>query len=160
MGILGKSWGLSDMLASDPARGARASACTVQFLGKQYILGSETLPDKLRNTLKRSQVGTYYIIFKFQVTSETGHTHKVYIQTLPVADLSGPAKVYCDCNDFKFRCAYVLEQHGSLLRSPRTDSKLGEAVTTAPKSQSGTALCKHALAAVQELLRNPNLYLG
>ena len=160
MGILGKSWGLSDMLASDPSRGAKANACTVQFLGKQYILSSETLPDNLRNTLKRSQVGTYYIVFKFLVTSETGHTHKVYIQTLPVADLSGPAKVYCDCNDFKFRCAYVLGQHGSLLRSPKTDSKLGEAVTTAPKSLSGTALCKHALAAVQELLRNPNLYIG
>lgn len=160
MGIIKKSLGLSDMLSSDPARGARAGACTVQFLGKQYILGTETLPDKLRNALRRTQIGTYYIVFKFQVTSETGHSHKVYIQTLPVADLSGPAKVYCDCNDFKFRCAYTLEQNGSLLRSPKTDAKLGEAITTAPKSSSGTLLCKHALAAVQELLRNSNLYLG
>lgn len=160
MGIFGKSWGLSDMLASDPGRGGRAGSCTVQFLGKQYILGTETLSDKLKNALRRTQVGTYYIVFKFQVISDTGHTHKVYIQTLPVADLSGPAKVYCDCNDFKFRCAYVLEQHGSLLRSPKTDSKLGEAITTAPKRASGTCLCKHAIAAIQELLKNPNLYLG
>lgn len=148
------------MLASDPGRGGRAGSCTVQFLGKQYILGTETLSDKLKNALRRTQVGTYYIVFKFQVISDTGHTHKVYIQTLPVADLSGPAKVYCDCNDFKFRCAYVLEQHGSLLRSPKTDSKLGEAITTAPKRASGTCLCKHAIAAIQELLKNPNLYLG
>ena len=152
--------GLNDMISSDPGRNQKAGACTVQFLGKQYILGTETLSDKLRNTLKRSQVNTYYIVFKFLVTSETGHTHKVYIQTLPVSDLSGPAKVYCDCNDFKFRCAYTLEQNGALLRAPKTEAKLGEAITTAPKRQSGTLLCKHAIAAIQELLRNPNQYLG
>ena len=148
------------MMNTDPGRGQRASACTVQFLGKQYILSTETLPDRLRNTLKRSQVGTYYIVFKFQVTSPNGHTHKVYIQTLPVADLSGPAKVYCDCNDFKFRCAYALEQAGGLLRNPKSDGKLGEAITTAPKSPTGTILCKHALAAINELTRNASMYLG
>lgn len=159
MGIFTRTWTISDIMSASGDRPQKAGACSVEFVGKQYELKPETLPDKLKSLLRRSQVHTYYIIFKFKVTSETGHTHNVLIRTLPKADMGGPVQIYCDCNDFKYRCAYGLQQHGALYRSPKTDTKLGEAITTAPK-RSGSTLCKHALAAITELTSNFNAYLG
>jgi len=151
---------IQDLLGADPGRQAKASGCKVEFLGKRYELKPETLPDHLKNSLRRSQVNTYYIVFKFKVTSDTGHTHQVIIRTYPRADLSGPVQVYCDCQDFKFRCAYQMNSSGALFRSSGTDVKLGEAIMTPPKKKGSIVLCKHALAALQELNLNKSIYLG
>ena len=160
MSFLNRSWNIQDIMNAETQRAEKASYSTIEFLGKQYELKPESLSDKLRNSLRRSQVNTYYVIFKFKVTSDTGHTHKVYIRTLPKADLNGPVQIFCDCNDFKYRCAYTLQNHNALFRSTKTDVQLGEANTTATKRQSKTIHCKHAFAALQELTNNFNSYLG
>lgn len=155
------TWKLGDLGTATGDRPIKAGSCTVEFQGKQYELKTETLHDKLKSILRRSHVNTYYVIFKFKVTSDTGHSHLVYIRTLPQLDPNGPAQVYCDCPDFKYRSAYGLQRHGSLFRSAKTDAKLGESITVAPKNKSGTTvLCKHALAAVQDLYSNFNTYIS
>jgi hypothetical protein len=154
------SLGINDLLGSDEGRMTKASGCKVEFQGKRYELKPETLPDNLKNTLRRATVNTYYIVFKFTVISDTGHKHQVIIRTLPKSDLSGPVQVFCDCQDFKFRCAYELNSNQALFRSPTTDAKLGESITTPPKKPGQLSLCKHVLAAVTELTNNLSYYLG
>ena len=156
----GRDWTIQDIASASGARPEKAGWCQVQFLGKRYELKRESLSDRLRGILRRSHVNTYYVIFRFQVTSETGHTRKIWIRTLPTPNPGNPVQIYCDCPDFKYRSAYSLQKHGALYRSARTDAKLGEAITVAPRRQSTTVLCKHALAAVQDLMSNFQRYLG
>jgi hypothetical protein len=154
------NWSIQDLLVTESKRAQKAGACKVEFVGKQYELKPETVSDKLRSLLRRPLVNTYYVVFKFKVTSDTGHTHEVIIRTLPKSDTSGPVQVWCDCKDFMYRSAYELQKHGALYRSVKTDTKLGEAINTAPTRQSTSVLCKHSHAALQDLLSNFSYYLG
>ena len=96
------NWSIQDLLVTESKRAQKAGSCKVEFVGKQYELKPETLSDKLRSLLRRPQVNTYYVVFKFKVTSDTGHTHNVIIRTLPKSDTSGPVQVWCDCKDFMY----------------------------------------------------------
>ena len=64
-------------------------------------------------------------------------------------------EVYCDCADFKFRSAYILNQNNSLFATNRTKISLGSAITERPKTKTATSLlCKHAYAVIKWLLIN------
>ena len=64
-------------------------------------------------------------------------------------------QIYCDCPDFKYRSAYLLNQRGSLFLTDRIKINLGASLTDTPKKGSKTSLlCKHAFASLQWLVMN------
>ena len=104
-------------------------------------------------------MNVYYVIFQFNVISDTGHSYKVFIRTL--ADFNGSEfmknkiQVYCGCQDFKYRSAYILNKKNGLFINDRIKINLGAALTEKPKSKTQTTyLCKHSYAAIQWLVSN------
>ena len=72
---------ISELLSIDQGRQARAASCRVTLVNTFYSLKEETLMDKVKNFLNKSpKRQVFYITFKFQVKSDTGNTHPVYIQ--------------------------------------------------------------------------------
>lgn len=109
--------------------------------------------------LGKTNVNTYYLIFKLLVMSESGKAHTVFIRTDPEYDttrvLENKVQIYCDCPDFKFRSAYILNQKKALFLNDRIKLELGAALTDKPKTKTTTTtLCKHAYAGIQWLISN------
>ena len=91
--------------------------------------------------------------------SGSGSKRTVIVRVNPDFNLqdweSNKVKIYCDCPDFKYRSAYILNQHNSLFLNDRTKLELGSAISDAPKGKAGTTLlCKHAFAALNWLVSN------
>lgn len=148
--------------ASEQNRMQKASACGVQLVGTYHTIEKESIKDKFKNLFKftgAKKINTYYITFNFQVTSDNGTKHHVYIKCLP--DFQGhyggnnPIQIYCDCSDFKFRAAYDLDSKGSLLKTSKTVASLAGAIGQKPKTP-GPIMCKHCIAALQCLMNNYN----
>ena len=160
MAILSKQYTLGDVMNIDSGRQERAGGCSVKLSNVYHELKDESILDRFKSLfLGRPVIKRYYLIFKFEVSSDTGHKHIVYIRVSPDFDLNkwttNKVKIYCDCSDFKYRCAYVLGQHGSLFTTSKILSSLGAALGDAPKKTSKTSLlCKHAFAAVNYLVNN------
>lgn len=157
-----KRWTLSDLMNIDSSRQQKSSGCST-ILQETYIeIKSEGIIDKFKRffTRNKSVMNVMFVIFKFNVTSETGHNYNVYIRTQydPGSNLfmKNVAQIYCGCADFKFKSAWELSQHASLFRSDRIETELGPAITNAPKKKSSTTLCKHSYAAVIYLINNYN----
>ena len=151
---------ISELLSIDQGRQARAANCRVSLVNTFYSIKEETMMDKVRSFLNKSpRRQVFYITFKFQVKSDTGNIHSVYIQVDPDFDLnkggSNHVRIYCGCPDFKYRSAYTLGQHNSLFLNGRTQSDLGDSWKTAGKGKAGQSLlCKHAFASLTWLLSN------
>ena len=154
-----KRWTLSDLMNIDSSRQQKSSGCST-ILQETYIeIKSESIIDKFKRffTRNKSVMNVMFVIFKFNVTSETGHSYNVYrTQYDPWSNLfmKNVAQVYCSCADFKFKSAWELNQHASLFRSDRIETELGLAITNSPKKKSSTTLCKHSYAAVMYLINN------
>lgn len=145
---------------TDAGRSQKASSCSVQLVDTYHELKKENLLDKFKSFfhIGSSKVNAYYVTFHLIVTSDSGNTHNVYIKTAPDFDSSlgggNKVKIYCDCEDFKYRSAYELKAHDSLLLTGRTQAALGVAIGQKPKKLNKTLLCKHSMAAVQWLMNN------
>lgn len=143
----------------DSGRQERASSCQVILERTYHELKKATILDKFKSFFSSSSglINSYYVIFKFKVISASGKTHKVIIKTCPDFDLinweNNRAWIYCDCPDFKYRCAYILNQHDSLFLTDKIKIALGQSITDKPKRRV-TLLCKHSFAAVQYLISN------
>lgn len=163
-GILGKLTGkqlsIQEIMNIDEGRKDRASECVVRLTKVYHVLKEESIMDKLRSVFfGKTVLKIYYLVFKFEVTSKTGSTYNVIIQTSPDYDIRGwknsKCKVYCECKDFQFRSAYLLGKNNTLFLSDRIKIKLGLALTQAPKDKTPTTLlCKHSMAALQYLVNN------
>lgn len=158
-------WTLSDIMKVDQGRQQKASGCQV-FLEDSYLdLEKEKILDKFKRFFIRSKsmMNTVYVIFKFKVISETGHSYNILLRTQydpsGVLGMGNTVQIYCPCPDFKFKSAWTLSQHKSLFRNSRVDLELGPAITNAPKKQPQTVLCKHAYSVVMDLVRNYNNYM-
>lgn len=158
--IFNKRWTLSDLMNVDVSRQQKSSGCSV-YLQETFVeIVSENIIDKFKKFFIRnkSMMNVMYVVFKFSVISETGHSYNVYIRTqydpYSMLFMKNPAQVYCGCADFKFKSAWKLNQHSSLFRSDRTDLELGPAISNAPKKNYGVTLCKHSYAAVMYLINN------
>lgn len=152
------SYTLGDLMNIDATRQSKANLCTVELVKIYHELQPESILDKFKAFFGgRNLLNTYYVIFKLLVTSDTGKKHTVFIRTNPDFDLmnweNNKAQVFCDCEDFKYRSAYTLENSDSLFLNDRTKLLLGPALTTPPK-RSPSLLCKHAYAAVKWLINN------
>lgn len=139
-GLLGgKQYTIGQLMNIDSARQNRASTCNVKLVDTYHELKQETLLDKFKSLFTKSIVPIYYVTFKLQVTSESKHSYYVFIKTSPDFSLTGwsdnKVKIYCECADFKYRSAYTLEQHGSLFKTSKIQSSLGQATSDAPKKE-------------------------
>ena len=160
MGIFTKQYTIGDVMNIDSGRQERAGGCNVSLLNTFHELKDESVLEKFKAlVLGRGMVKKYYLIFKFEVVSDKGNKHYVYIRVAPDFDLTqwknNKVKIYCDCADFKYRSAYVLNQHEALFLNSKIQSALGPAVSDAPRGKHPTSLlCKHAFAALNYLVSN------
>lgn len=160
-----KRWTLSDLMNIDASRQQKSSGCSVFHQDTYVEIIHESIIDKFKKffTRNKSIMNVMYVIFKFSVVSETGHSYEILIRTQydPFSSLfmKNLVQIYCGCADFKFKSAWELNQHASLFRSDRTDLELGPAITNAPKKKSGVTLCKHSYAAIMYLINNYNLLM-
>lgn len=151
---------IGELMSVDGGRQYKAQFCTVNLVKVYHEIKKESLPEKIKAFfLGKSHINTYYLIFKLQVTSDTGKTHTVFIRTEPSYNsfnvLGNRIQIYCDCSDFKFRAAYVLNKKKALFANDRIKIELGAALSVKPKAKhSTTYLCKHAYSAVQWLASN------
>lgn len=157
-GIFNKQYTIGELMNIDSARQGRASVCQVKLIKTYHEVKRENLLDKFKSLFTgKSSVITYYVTFKFQVTSGSGHSYNVFIRTNPDFSLknwaSNTVKIYCECADFKYRSAYTLDKRNSLFKTPKIQSALGSALTDAP-TRGTTLLCKHSYAALQWLMNN------
>lgn len=164
--LFAKRWTLSDLMNIDLTRQQKSSSCSVSLVKTYTEITTESIIDKFKRffTRNKSVMNIMYVIFKFEVLSDTGHSYEVYIRTQydPGSNLfmKNIAQVYCNCPDFKFKSAWKLGQHSSLFRSNRTDINLGPSITNAPKKQSSVTLCKHLYATIMYFINNYNTLMS
>lgn len=160
MGLFTRRYTIGDLMNIDANRQDKASRCSVELSKTFHELKKETLFDKFRAFFGgKSIINTYYVIFKLNVFSDTGKKHIVFVRLDPDFNLqdweSNRIQIYCDCQDFKFRSAYKLQQHDALFLNDKLKIALGSSVVDSPKSKSKiTLLCKHSFAAINWLVTN------
>lgn len=158
--LVGSQYTIGELMNIDSGRQERAASCSVNLMGTYHELKTESLMDKFRGMfLGKTILPTYYVIFKFEVTSGSGKNYTVIIKTNPDFDLHdwtyNKVQIYCNCPDFKYRSAYILNRRNSLFTNDKIKTFLGESLSEAPKSKSKTSLlCKHSFAALQWLVNN------
>lgn len=146
----------------------RSQGCQVTLTKVYHELRQEGIIEKFKKffTRRKDLMNVYYVIFEFNVTSDTGHSYKVFIRTL--ADFGGSEymknkiQIYCGCQDFKFRSAWLLNKHEALFKTTKTSALLGQSITDSPSNNTRmSGLCKHSMAAVnyfishyQQLMRS------
>lgn len=150
---------IGELMNVDESRQQKASGCKVELIKVFHELQKENLLEKFKPSfLGKNSINTYYLVLKFKVTSDSGSAHNVYVRLNPDFDLTSytnnKVKIYCDCEDFKYRSAYTLGKRDSVFLSDIAKTKLGPALTQPPKKQYTTLLCKHAFAVMNWLVNN------
>ncbi len=155
-----KPYTIGELMSIDSGRQERAQYCTVEHLKTYHQLQPETLGDKIRQFfLGETHVNAYFLILHLRVTSPGKEPKNVYIKLNPDFNLTkwydNMVKIYCDCPDFKYRSAYILNERKSLFLNDKVRNELGSALTETPKRGAKTSLlCKHAFAALQWVVEN------
>lgn len=157
--IFGSQYTIGKLMNIDSGRQERAELCSVKLIKTYHELKRESIVDKFRSLIGRPVVRMYYVIFKFEVTSNTGNNHTVVVRLNPDFNLNdwenNKVKIYCDCNDFKYRSAYLLNKNDSLFVNDKVSTSLGEAMLNSPKGKSKTTLlCKHSFIVLRWLISN------
>jgi len=151
---------IGELMNVDPGRQFRAQMCSVTLQKVYHELRKETLLEKIKSFfLGNSNIKAYYIIIKVSVLSDSGSKHTVLLRISPDFNLTRLMKntiqIYCDCSDFKYRSAYILNVRKGLFLNDRIKINLGAALTDKPKTKTQTTyLCKHSYAALQWLVSN------
>lgn len=158
---MAKHYTIGDLMSIDSLRQDKANKSSVVLKNTYHELKKDSVMDKFRKFLGgKSIIQRYNIIFRFEVTSDTGNKHIVFIRLDPDFKLMNVKKnrvdIYCDCADFKYRSAYILNQNNSLFYNDSIEKDLGKAITEAPTKKSTTTsiLCKHSYAALSWLVDN------
>lgn len=150
---------IGELMNVDKTRQQKAGNCKVDLVKVYHELQNESLLDRLKSSfLGKNTINSYYLILKFKVTSDTGSEHKVYVRLSPDFNLNAylrnKVKIYCDCEDFKYRSAYTLGKRDSVFLSNIVKTKLGPSLTEPPRKQYTTLLCKHSYAVLDWLINN------
>lgn len=98
-------------------------------------------------------------LLKFECTNvKSGSKYNCYLEMDPVNSrsklLQAKVKIFCSCNDFKYRSAYILNKENNLFHAPAIDKHLGIALTEAPKIVVTTNICKHLYAVINYVRNN------
>ena len=153
---------IGELMNVDPGRQFRAQMCSVSLQKVYHEIRKETLLEKIKSFfLGNSSIRAYYVIIKTSVVSDSGSKHTVLIRISPDFNtnysrlMNNTVQLYCDCSDFKYRSAYILNSRKGLFLNDRIKINLGAALTDKPKTKTQTTyLCKHAYAALQWLVSN------
>ena len=150
---------IGELMNVDQNRQKKANECKGELLKIFHEVQKEGIINKLKSSfLGQNSINTYYLILKFKVTSDTGGIHRVYVRLNPDFNLSSylnnKVKIYCDCDDFKYRSAYTLNRRDSIFLPSLIKTKLGPSLTEPPKKQYTTLLCKHAFAVLNWIVQN------
>ena len=157
---------IGELMNIDPGRQFRAQMCSVSLQKVYHEVRNETLLEKIKAFfLGKSSIKAYYIIIKLSVLSDSGSNHTVLIRISPDFKtsrlMSNNVQIYCNCSDFKYRSAYILNNKKGLFLNDRIKINLGSALTDKPKTKTQTTyLCKHAYAALQWLVSNYSSLIG
>lgn len=159
--LFGKPYTIGELMKIDQGRQARAAGCTVSLVDTFYTLQEETPLAKFKSLFTKNTIRTFYITLKFVVKSDTGNGHEVFVQIDPDFSMTdwqnNRIKIYCDCADFMYRSAYILDKRDSIFANNSIKARLGAALTDIPKGKKGvTLLCKHSYAVVLWLSNNYN----
>jgi len=160
---------LEDLKDIDSGRIQRSKDLRIKKVD-QYLVTDK--PDTLLGTIYRkfleviakkpfevlSKVLKYEI-----VNTKNNNSHIVIIKVPMHVDekklMKQKVKIYCDCSDFMYRCAWVLNNHNNLFLNSRIKDALGIAISTQPMKVKPTVACKHAYAAIEDLIKNYRQYL-
>ena len=165
-GLFGRIFGtdqytISDLMSLDDGRISKSSQLDVKLDKVFHRIQKESIWNKIKNLFSRnkSSINLYYIDIRYKVKSPSGSEYIVLIEMNPSFDpnkfFSNPVKIYCQCDDFKYRCAYNLNKRGNVLRGDKIDTELGQALTDAPKKNFKTSpACKHVYACLSDLQKN------
>lgn len=158
-GLFAPRYTIGELMAVDQGRQQKAANCKVTLIDTFYTLKEEGVAGKVKRLLGKTSRQVFYVTFKVQVKSDSGHTYNVFMQVDPDFNLSKGAgnqiRIFCGCPDFKYRSAYQLDKRDSLFLNGKTKSILGDGYKEEPSGKRGTTtLCKHAYAAVNWLLNN------
>ena len=157
---------IGELMNIDPGRQFRAQMCSVSLQKVYHEVRNETLLEKIKAFfLGKSSIKAYYIIIKLSVLSDSGSNHTVLIRISRDFKtsrlMSNNVQIYCNCSDFKYRSAYILNNKKGLFLNDRIKINLGSALTDKPKTKTQTTyLCKHAYAALQWLVSNYSSLIG
>lgn len=155
---------LSDFInGQDQTRTQGGYGCSVVEQESIYEIVKEPVPEEMKKNLTRTSavMNVLYVTKKFRVMSASGGTHTVVIRGQADPDgilgFGNKIQVFCDCPDFIYRSAYILNQANNLFRSTATDVTLGPALGTAPKRAvtGGASVCKHCCAVFNYLAGGP-----
>lgn len=139
-------------------RQKKAQGCSVVLVDTFHTLEDKPISDEFKSSFaNKNTLLTYYITFKFEVTSANSKTaHKVFIQVNPDFDLryweGNKCKVACDCEDFKYHSVYYVKQYDSLFITDRLSVIYSQSLSQPPRS--GSLACKHCVAAINYLVNN------
>lgn len=157
--LFGKRYTISELMTIDEGRQNRANNCSVSLTNIFYSVKQESVIGKFKSLFATNNIKVFYITLKLKVKSDTGNSHNVFIQLEPDFTMhdwkNNRVRIYCDCADFKYRSAYILDKRDSLFANDWIKMALGQATTDIPTGKKGvTTLCKHAYAAVTWLSTN------
>ena len=156
--LLFREYTLGELMNISKERQDKSANCMVKLVTTYHMLKSESLIDKFKSLfLNQPTLTMYYLIFRFQITSDSGNKYDVIVQTSPDYDIvnweTNKVKIYCSCNDFKFRSAYNLYHRNNLFVNDRVHTYLGQAMTDKPK-RGTSPCCKHCFAVLKYLTEN------
>ena len=132
---------IGELMNIDPGRQFRAQMCSVSLQKVYHEVRNETLLEKIKAFfLGKSSIKAYYIIIKLSVLSDSGSNHTVHIRISPDFKtsrlMSNNVQIYCNCSDFKYRSAYILNNKKGLFLNDRIKINLGSALTDKPKTKT------------------------
>jgi len=163
-----KSLTLADLMEINSERVIRSKEIKItkveQFLvtKKPSFLGS--LFKKLKELFEKKPYEVLYKVLRYEVINTLNGDKHVCIIKVPMhVDrqklMSQKVEVYCDCADFMYRCAWVLNDHNNLFLNDATKKKLGIAISTKPMKVKTSVACKHLYKCIEDLVDNYQDYL-
>lgn len=160
MALFYKTFKVSDLLDIDEGRMDRSRDLICRLDNVYNILREDTFFEKLKNLFRSKKPKMFYKVFKYHIISNSGQSYTVFIKVAPSFNIKNfmdnKIEVFCQCADFKYRVAYMLNQRDNLFRNPNIDAHLGIALTTKPTQVETSHLCKHVYRALMEFRLNIN----
>jgi len=161
MSIFSRKLTITSLLSIDEGRIERSENLDVIYNQTYFVIRTTSIYQKILNFLG-IKVNLLYAIVKYRVASDSGRTYTVLLETNPQFNssdfLANNIRVFCSCDDFKYRAAYTLGSTDNLYLNTPTKSHLGIALTTRPTRVDTTPCCKHCFAAINDLNKNFRKY--
>jgi len=163
-----RSLTLADLMKINSERVARSSDIKITKVSEYLVskkpsfLGS--LFKKFRDLFSKKPYEVLYKVLRYEVVNTKNSDKHVCIIKVPMhVDrqklLKQKVEVYCDCADFMYRCAWVLNDHDNLFLNSSTKKNLGMAINTKPTKVSTSVACKHLYRCIEDLIDNYQDYL-